>query len=106
MSEIKVSVEFHKKFYSKINLVCRANGLLLVKCYNNKKVLSPYNWVISPLTQPEVANQQQKKDHRCWSKRCSPFEGQHKKQFLRTFGSFLGPSKGLPLFEFFCILTT
>ena len=37
-------------------LVCRANRLLLVKYYDNKKVKSPYNWVISPLTQPEVAN--------------------------------------------------
>ena len=41
------------------NLVCRANRLLLVKCYDDKKVKSPYNWVISLLTQPEVANQQQ-----------------------------------------------
>ena len=40
--------------------VCRANMLLLVKCYDNKKIKSPYNWVISPLTQPEVANQQKK----------------------------------------------
>ena len=31
-----------------------ANRLLLVK------VKSPYNWVISPLTQPQVANQQKK----------------------------------------------
>ena len=30
-------------------------------CYENKKVKSPYNWVISFLTQPQVANQQQKK---------------------------------------------
>ena len=40
------------------NLVCRANRLWLVKCYDNKKVKPPYNWVISPLTHPEVANQQ------------------------------------------------
>ena len=26
---------------------------------------SPYNWVISPLTQPQVANQQQKKTNKC-----------------------------------------
>ena len=38
--------------------VCRANRLLLVKCYDNKKVKSPYNWVISPLTQPQTANQE------------------------------------------------
>ena len=30
---------------------------LLVKCYDNKNVKSPYNWVISHLTQPQVANQ-------------------------------------------------
>ena len=41
--------------------VCGANRLLLVKCYDNKKVKSPYNWVISPLTQPQVANQQKSK---------------------------------------------
>ena len=40
------------------NFVCRANRLLLAKCYDNKKVKSPYNQVISPLTQPRVANQQ------------------------------------------------
>ena len=31
------------------------------KCYYNKKVKSPYNWVISPLTQPHVAYQQKEK---------------------------------------------
>ena len=46
---------------TEINFVCRANRLLLVKCYDNKKVESPYNWVISPLTQPQVANQQNRK---------------------------------------------
>ena len=40
------------------NLACRANRLLLVKCYDNKKVKSSYNWVISPLAQPQVTNQQ------------------------------------------------
>ena len=34
---------------------------LLVKCYDNKNVKSPYNWVISHLTQPQVANKQTKK---------------------------------------------
>ena len=34
--------------------------LLLVKCNNNKKIKSPNNWVISPLTQSQVANQQKK----------------------------------------------
>ena len=43
----------------KQKIVCRANRLLLVKFYDNKKVKSPYNWVISLLTQPQVANQQQ-----------------------------------------------
>ena len=38
-------------------LVCRANRLFLVKCYDIKKVKSLNNWVISPLTQLEVANQ-------------------------------------------------
>ena len=42
------------------NFVCRAKRLLLVKRCDNKKVKSPYNWVISPLTQPQVANQQKK----------------------------------------------
>ena len=45
------------------NLVCRANRLLLVKCCDNKKVKSPYNWVIFLLTQPQVANQQQQQQH-------------------------------------------
>ena len=27
-------------------------------CYDNKKVKSPYTWVVSPLTQLKVANQQ------------------------------------------------
>ena len=39
-----------------------ATRLLLVKCYVNKMVKSPYSWVISPLTQPQVANQQQQKN--------------------------------------------
>ena len=45
-----------------IELVCRDNRLLLVKCYDNKKVKSPFNWVISPLTQPQVAYQQKRKE--------------------------------------------
>ena len=32
--------------------------LLLVKWYDNKMVKSPFNCVIFPLTQPQVANQQ------------------------------------------------
>ena len=40
------------------NFVCRTNRVSLVKCYDNKKVKSPYNWVISPLTQPQTANQE------------------------------------------------
>ena len=36
-------------------------GLLLAKWYDNKLVKSPYNCVISPLTQPQVANQKKKK---------------------------------------------
>ena len=43
-------------------IVCRADRLLLVKCYDNNKVKSPYNWVISSLTQPQVANQQKKRE--------------------------------------------
>ena len=39
----------------------RAVMLLLVKCYDKKWFMSPYNWVIYPLTQPQVANQQKKK---------------------------------------------
>ena len=42
------------------NIVCRANRGLLVKCHDNKKVKTPYNWVTSFLTQPQVANQQKK----------------------------------------------
>ena len=34
--------------------------LLLVKCYDKKWFMSTYNWVINPLTQPKVANQQKK----------------------------------------------
>ena len=41
--------------------------LLLAKCYDKKQFMSPYNWVIYPLTQPQVANQQQKKNF------CLPF---------------------------------
>ena len=33
---------------------------MLVKCYDNKMVQSPFNWVIYPLTQPKVTNQQKK----------------------------------------------
>ena len=32
----------------------------MVKCYDKKWFKSPYNWVISPLTQPQVVNQQKK----------------------------------------------
>ena len=35
----------------------RAVMLLLAKCYDKKWFISPYNWVIYPLTQPQVANQ-------------------------------------------------
>ena len=31
----------------------------MVKCYDNKMIKSPYNFVIFLLTQPQVANQQQ-----------------------------------------------
>ena len=34
----------------------------MVKCYGNREVKSPYSWVISHLTQPQVANQRKKKD--------------------------------------------
>ena len=34
--------------------------LLLVKCYDNKMVKSSYNYVVYPLIQPQVANQQNK----------------------------------------------
>ena len=47
-------------------LACRANRLLLVKCYENKKVKLPSNWVIFPWTHPEVANQQQQQKNRCY----------------------------------------
>ena len=40
--------------------IYRATRLLLVKCYDNKMVKSPYNCVIYPLTQPQVANQDTK----------------------------------------------
>ena len=42
----------------------RAVLLLLVKCYDKKWFMSPYNWVIYPLTQPQVANQQKKKNYK------------------------------------------
>ena len=38
-----------------------ATRLLLVKCYEKKMVESSYNCVIYPLTQPQMAKQQQKK---------------------------------------------
>ena len=41
-------------------------GLLLAKWYDNKLVKSPYNCVISPLTQPQVANQKKKKKKNRW----------------------------------------
>ena len=47
----------------KQKIVCRANRLLLVKFYDNKKVKPSYNWIISPLTQPQVAKQQQQKKY-------------------------------------------
>ena len=48
-----------------------ATRLWIVKLYDNKKVKSPYNWFISPLTQPEEANQQQQQ--KSISKRGTPF---------------------------------
>ena len=33
---------------------------LLLKCFDNEMVKSPYNYVIFPLTQPQMANQQKK----------------------------------------------
>ena len=38
--------------------------LVLVKCLDNKKVKPPYNWVIFPLTQPQVANQRKKQQQK------------------------------------------
>ena len=38
----------------------RAVMLLLVMCYDKKRFMSPYIWVIYPLTQPQVAYQQKK----------------------------------------------
>ena len=41
-----------------------ADRQLLVKCYDDKMVKSPFSWVIFPLTQPQVVNQKKKKkDH-------------------------------------------
>ena len=39
----------------KQSALVKAIRLLPVKCYDNKMVKSPYNWVIFPLTQPLVA---------------------------------------------------
>ena len=36
------------------------SGKVLRTSKNSKMVKTPYNWVIFPLTQPQVANQQQK----------------------------------------------
>ena len=36
---------------------------MLVKCFDNNKVKSPCNWVIYPLTQPQVANNNKKNGH-------------------------------------------
>ena len=43
----------------KASKLALATRLLLVKCYDNKMVKSPLTWVIYPLTQPQVENQQQ-----------------------------------------------
>ena len=52
-------------FYQKVSQYFKriewAIRLLLVKCNDNKMVKSPYNCVIFTLTQPQVANQQEKK---------------------------------------------
>ena len=41
--------------------LCMAIRLLLEKYYDNKKFRSPFHWVNFPLTQPQVATQQQQK---------------------------------------------
>ena len=50
-------------------------GLLLVKWYDKKMVKSPFNCVIFPLTQPQVARQQQQKkvSLRCNKKKCDDY---------------------------------
>ena len=42
----------------------KAERLLLVKCNDKKWFKSFFNWVIFPLTQPPVANQQKKRKKR------------------------------------------
>ena len=41
---------------------------LLVMCFDNEMVKSPYNCVIFPLTQPQGANQQKKAKKKIFSK--------------------------------------
>ena len=46
---------------------------MLLKCYDNKMVKSPYNCFIYPLNQPQVANQQKKEK----KKKCDLFIKSH-----------------------------
>ena len=46
---------------------------MLVKCYDNKMVKLPYNFIILPFIKPEVANQQQKKIPGHKQKQCLHF---------------------------------
>ena len=59
-SKTNMSIRIYLLEMKERNFVCRANRRLLVKCYDNEKVKSPYNWVIFPLNKPQVANQQKK----------------------------------------------
>ena len=42
--------------------VCKANRLLLVKCYDNKMVKLPFDLIIHPLIKPWAANKQKNGD--------------------------------------------
>ena len=57
------------------DVVRLSSMLLLVKCYDKKMVKSPFNCVIFPLTQPQVARQQQQKkvSLRCNKKKCDDY---------------------------------
>ena len=60
LAAITVKSFLRRVKHHKTTQLSEAFRLVLVKCQDNKMVKSPYNCVILPLTQPQVANQQKK----------------------------------------------
>ena len=69
------------------DVVRLSSMLLLVKCYDKKMVKSPFNCVIFPLTQPQVANQQKNANTSDCSTQAwfNPPDGQTKKETFFFF---------------------